>query len=266
MKKIEYSEIQISFSETTTYDLKQLNQKATSFWDDLSIGPIYHINTEVGQKKRQQWLFKNISFDEHYFSDFIQCLKEIHSIPKDLPITIWKGDCARDHLGLCFIISLLEGQNQIRVIHASKAYKELFHKDYEVFSTGQLSSEEISKIYEKSKENPFLTNLEKTNLKKEWETFLNSTNLLRVRKGDLVLSVEENHLDLFIIECAKKLEAQNSFCDAIRLIGTALDDYEQLIQDRFWEYRLRTLITQGIFKIEGSLESYSTYKVKLTIK
>ncbi|EMK23882.1 DUF1835 domain-containing protein [Leptospira kirschneri] len=270
MKKTEYSEIQISFSETTTYDLKRLNQKVTTFcWDDLSIGPIYQINTEVGQQKRQQWLFKNISSDyykeEDYFSDFTQCLKEIDSIPKDLPMTIWKGDCAGDHLGFCFILSLLEGQNQIRVIHASKVYKELFHKEYEVFRTGQLSLEEISKIYEKSKEIPFLTDLEKTDLKKEWEKFLNSINLLRIRKGDRVVSAEENHLDSFIIECAKKLDAQNSFCDAIRLIGTALGNYEQLIQDRFWEYRLRVLITQGIFKMEGSLESYFTYKVKLVI-
>lgn len=192
-------------------------------------------------------------------------MKEIHSIPKDLPITIWKGDCAGDYLGLCFILSLLEGQNQIRVIHASKIYKELFHKEYEIFRTGQLSFEEISKIYEKSKEIPFLTYPEKTDLKKEWETFLNNTNLLRIRKGDIVLSVEENHLDSFIIECAKNLDAQNSFCDASRLIGTALGNYEQLIQDKFWEYRLRTLITQGIFKMEGSLESYSTYKVKLVL-
>ncbi len=58
MKKIEYSEIQIYFSETTTYDLKQLNQKATSFWDDLSIGPIYHINTEVGQKRDNNGFLK----------------------------------------------------------------------------------------------------------------------------------------------------------------------------------------------------------------
>lgn len=138
MKKIEYLEIQISFSETTTSDLKRLNQKVITFcWDDLSIGPISQINTEVGQQKRQQWLFKNISSDyskeENYFSDFTQCLKEINPIPKDLPMTIWKGDCAGDHFGFCFILSLLEGQNQIRVIHALKVYKELFHKEYEVF-------------------------------------------------------------------------------------------------------------------------------------
>ncbi|EMM75585.1 DUF1835 domain-containing protein [Leptospira santarosai] len=260
--------IHITFSDTTAADLKRLKERVIAIPPvSFSIGPIYQVDTKEGQKKRQQWLAKNLSSDYiqegHSLSDFIKFTKEIQSIPKEISITIWMGDHVRDHLGLCFILSILKERNNIRIINASEACKELFQKEYDI---SMLLPEEVAKIHERFGKQSFLTEEAKAELKKEWEVFSKSTGLLRIWKDNQVLSVEENHLDDFIVKCARKIGAQKTFCKAVRLIGEALGhvEYFNISDEMFFEYRLRALVKQGVFKAEGSLtSSILSYSVQL---
>ena len=79
---------------------------------NFSIGPIYRLHTNEGQLARQEWLINNLTaydsyFEEEYLSRFIATIEELHTIPVETPITIWKADNAHEHVGLSFVIAQL---------------------------------------------------------------------------------------------------------------------------------------------------------------
>lgn len=250
-------------------DLRQ--EHVISFSDAFSIGPIHQLELQSGQAARQQWLSRNLNsydlyFEEEYLPRFLETMEQLQSIPKDIPITIWKADNAHEHIGLYFTLAQLKEQNNIRVINTSEAHKELFSKDYSIRATGELPPEKLAVIREKYGKGPLLTKNARKELEKEWETFSETTDVLRIWKDNKVLSVQEDYLDSFMIECATKLElekTEDTFYKSARLVGEVLGNGEQYIGDDFIEYRLRTLIQQGVFEMEGTLKSMRYYSVKL---
>lgn len=238
------------------------------FSDAFSIGPIHQLELETGQIGRQQWLSRSLNsydlyFEEEYLSTFRQSMKELQSIPQDIPITIWKADNAHEHVGLCFVLAHLQDRDNIRVINTSKAYRERFPEGYDIRGTGELSSEKLAVIYEKYGKDSSLANEARKTFEQEWELLSETTDLLRIWNENQVQSVQEDYFDSFIIECAERLETTRSFCKAPRLVGEVLGHIEQVIGDVFLEYRLRTLIQQGVFEMEGTLKAMRYYSVKL---
>lgn len=55
----------------------------------------------------------------------------------------------------------------------------------------------------------------------------------------------------------------NGFMKSARLIGEAMGHLNQYIGDQFFEYRVRHLIVNGIFEIEGVPKAMRYYSVKL---
>ncbi|MBY0599471.1 DUF1835 domain-containing protein [Bacillus bingmayongensis] len=274
----ESKHVHIAFGDSPAgcikYMLKQANLKedyVILFSDAFSIGPIHQLELEAGQVARQQWLSRNLNsydlyFEEEYLSTFRQSMEELQSIPLDIPITIWKADNAHEHVGLCFVLAHLQNRDNIRVINTSEAYRELFPEGYDIRGTGELSSEKLAVIYEKYGKDALLTNEARKTLEQEWELLSETTDLLRIWNENQVQSVQEDYFDSFIIECAKNLEKERTegdFYKAPRLIGEVLGHLEQSVGDVFLEYRLRTLIGQGVFEMEGTLKAMRYYSVKL---
>ncbi|WP_264740353.1 DUF3658 domain-containing protein [Cytobacillus firmus] len=71
-------------------------------------------------------------------------------------------------------------------------------------------------------------------------------------------SQEEN------IELAKKLHKSNKgFIKSARLIGEVIGHLDEPIGDGFAEYRVRSLIYNGVFAIKGIPKSMRYYSIKL---
>lgn len=271
----ESKHVHIAFGDSPAgcikYMLKQANlaeDYVILFSDAFSIGPIHQLELEAGQVARQQWLSRNLNsydlyFEEEYLSTFRQSMEELQSIPQDIPITIWKANNAHEHVGLCFVLAHLQDRDNIRVINTSETYRELFPEGYDIRATGELSPEKLAVIYEKYGKDTLLTNEARKTFEREWELLSETTDLLRIWNENQVQSVQEDYFDSFVIECAERLEATSSFCKAPRLIGEVLGHIEQVIGDVFLEYRLRTLIGQGVFEMEGTLKAMRYYSVKL---
>ncbi|MEN1936283.1 DUF1835 domain-containing protein [Paenibacillus sp. 102] len=271
----ESKHIHIAFGDSPAGGIKYMLKQAdltedyvVCFSDAFSIGPIHQLELKAGQVARQQWLSRNLNsydlyFEEEYLSIFRESMEELQSIPQDIPITIWKADNAHEHVGLCFVLAHLQSRDNIRVINTSEAYRELFPEGYDIRGTGELSSEKLAVIYEKYGKDTLLTNEARKTLEREWELLSETMDLLRIWNENQVQSVQEDYFDSFIIECAERLEATSSFCKAPRLIGEALGHIEQVIGDVFLEYRLRTLIQQGVFEMEGTLKAMRYYSVNL---
>lgn len=276
----ESTHIHITFGESSAGCLKYMLKKkklqreyVISFSEFFSIGPINQLETAAGQHLRQQWLSKNLNLEDSYFEEeylprFIQSLQELQSIPSDMPITIWSGENTNEHVGLCFALVHLKDKKNIRIINTSEANRRLFQKENEihgVHGTSALAPEKLATIYEKYEKGTILTEETRKQLKQEWESLSETKDLLRIWEENKVSSVKETYFDSFIIECAKNLEKEREeeFYKSARLIGEVLGQIEQSVGDVFLEYRLRTLIEQGVFEMKGSLKAMRYYSVRL---
>lgn len=271
----ESSHIHIAFDDSTAGCLKhmlgqeeRLKERVVAFSEFFSIGPINKLHMNEGQLARQKWLVNNLTAYENYFEDeylprFLETMEELHAIPSETPITIWKANNAHEHVGLCFVMEQLQDKKNIRVINTSEASKEIFKKEYAIRGTGELSPDSLALLQKSFAEFPYVTEEKRMEYEYEWDKLSNSTEFLRVWKENEVHSVQEDYFDQFMIECAKSVGADREFLKAPRVIGEALGLVEQSVGDTFLEYRLKKLIKKEVFEFEGSLNEMRFYSVKL---
>lgn len=242
-----------------------------SFHDNFAIGPVADLHEEKGAYFRYKWLKNNISYTEefNYMENFQRTINQIHSIPKDIPITIWVSDNAHEQTGLLFTITLLKGKtNSIFIRDVEKLYRLLFQekaKKYTIRSSGEILLEDLKEIYQYGKENQIpLTLKERADLGTMWESLSNNQNNLRLWVNEEIINVSEEYYDAFIISIATKLLGKKKeFIKAARIIGEVLGRLEQYVGDEFLEYRLKKLIEKGVFEYEGDLDAMIFYSVKL---
>ncbi|CAM4292445.1 hypothetical protein BAMA_03700 [Bacillus manliponensis] len=275
LRMAESTHVHIAFGDSPAGSVRCMLKEANyndhyviSFSDAFSIGPIQKLETEDGQNLRQQWLARHLNaedlyFEEEYLPAFQRSMRELQSIPEEMPITIWKADNAHEHIGLCFVLAQLKGRKNVQVINTSKANNKLFSKEYNILATGELPPEKLAVMYETYKSSSLLEETVRIELEKEWQELSQHTEILKIWEENQVVAVNENYFDAFIIECAEQVDAKDNFCKSARIIGEVLGHLEQYIGDDFLEYRLRTLIEKGIFKSEGSLKAMRYYSVKL---
>ncbi len=271
----ESSHVHIAFDDSTAGCLKhmlsqeeRLEERVVAFSEFFSIGPINKLHMNEGQLARQKWLVNNLTaydnyFEEEYLPRFLETMEELHTIPIETPITIWKANNAHEHVGLCFVMAQLKDKKNIRVINTSEASKEILKKEYAIRGTGELPPDSLALFQKSFAESPYLTEEKRMRFEEEWYRLSKSTEFLRVWKENEVRSVQEDYFDQFIIECAKSIGADREFLKAPRVIGEALGLVEQLVGDTFLEYRLKELIKQDVFEFEGSLKEMRFYSVKL---
>ncbi|MDA1638753.1 MULTISPECIES: DUF1835 domain-containing protein [Bacillus cereus group] len=271
----ESSHIHIAFDDSTAGCLKhmlsqeeRLEEMVIAFSEFFSIGPIHKLHMNEGQLARQEWLVNNLTayenyFEEEYLPRFLETMEELHTIPIETPITIWKADNAHEHVGLCFVMAQLKDNKNIRIMNTSEASKEILKQEYAIRGTGELPPESLALLQKSFIELPCLTVEKRMQFECEWDRLSNSTEFLRVWKENEVHSVQEDYFDQFIIECAKSIGADREFLKAPRVIGEALGLVEQLVGDTFLEYRLKELIKQEVFEFIGSLDEMRFYSVKL---
>ncbi|HFU7086143.1 TPA: DUF1835 domain-containing protein [Bacillus cereus] len=271
----ESSHIHIAFDDSTAGCLKhmlsqeeRLEEMVIAFSEFFSIGPIHKLHMNEGQLARQEWLVNNLTayenyFEEEYLPRFLETMEELHTIPIETTITIWKADNAHEHVGLCFVMAQLKDKKNIRIMNTSEASKEILKQEYDIRGTGELPPESLALLQKSFIELPCLTVEKRMQFECEWDRLSNSTEFLRVWKENEVHSVQEDYFDQFIIECAKSIGADREFLKAPRVIGEALGLVEQLVGDTFLEYRLKELIKQEVFEFVGSLDEMLFYSVKL---
>lgn len=103
----------------------------------------------------------------------------------------------------------------------------------------------------------------------EWLMLSESETVLRIWKDEQICSVEEDCFDERFIQAAQKIHKDRGavdFIKAARLVGEVYGHLDQYVGDQFLEYRLRQLIQNGSFVMEGSLEAMRYYSVKLSGK
>ncbi|MGY3189420.1 DUF1835 domain-containing protein [Lysinibacillus sp. TE18511] len=272
----------IVFGDSPTGSLKialkelGLNQQEQiiAFSDLFSIGSIWNLHNSQGVANRYEWLKTHLNIDDEvlfsYQANFNRTILKIEQTPSYHPIIIWAGENAHEQTGLRFVLYLLkEKTNDIFIINTNEAYKTHFDRteiDFTPLHMGELSSEQLKQIYENEKNGHALTQTERKVLEQQWEQLCEDKEVLRIWDNNKIMSVTENYYDEYIINTVKKSHQKkkhNDFIKSARIIGEVIGHLNQYVGDQFIEYRVRRLIVDGIFDMEGVPKAMRYYSIKI---
>lgn len=281
-KNTHYKVVHIVCSDSTAGSLRivlkdmglQDEEKIITFSDIFSVGPVWRLHEKTGLSNRYDWLKNHINIDDeildNYQDEFNNTISEIKAVPKDAPIIIWIGENAHEQTALRYVLYLLkEKSNDILVMDTTSKYKNLFatlEADFFPIDTGGIPPDKLRLIYEGNRKSNSLTQKERKKFEKEWEQLSTNEEVLRIWKSEGIYSVNENYYDDYIINTARKIHNEkenNEFIKSARLIGGVMGYLNQYIGDQFFEYRVRHLIVNGIFEIEGVPKAMRYYSVRL---
>ncbi|WP_231687559.1 DUF1835 domain-containing protein [Bacillus sp. FJAT-22090] len=278
----DYKVVHIVFGDSPAGSLKmvlrdmelQITEKVISFSDLFSIGPVWKLHEEIGFTKRYEWLKNHINIDEEvmdkYQVNFNNTTLKINAIPQNVPIIIWIGDNSHEQTALRYVLYLLrEKTNNITLIDTTTNYKNLFHipeVEYFPLHTGEITPEKLRLIYEKNSAVKPLSQEERKKFEDQWEELSTKHEVLRIWTNTEICSVDQDFYDDYIINTVRNLhnELKNKdFMKSARVIGEVIGNLNQYIGDQFVEYRVRHLIMNGVFEIEGIPKAMRFYSVKL---
>lgn len=248
--------------------------KVIGFPDFFAVGPIWELDKEDVRKRRYEWLKDHLNYpdafiEEEYERKYLKSLTEINCLKGDIPIVIWTAENANEQTGLRYLLYLLkEKANDVFLINTTIAFQELFNTSefqYYYYHTGEVVPEKLNTIYQKKLTKP-LTAEERTRLEKEWMTLSDTKEVVRIWEHNKIKAVNPNYFDELIITTAQNFHAQQrekDFIKSIRLIGEVYGQIANQVGDAFIEYRLRSLIYNGVFEIKGIPKGMRYYSVKL---
>lgn len=261
-----YESVHILFGDSASGSLKFAlkerdvgDVKVLAFSDVFSIGPLWKLHEERGIHHRYEWLENHILFEgdelAEFHERFNETISEIEGIPDHIPITIWAGANAHEQTALRYVLYLLKAKpNDLYIVDTTHSH---------TLHTGQLSPEKVGLMYEK--ESAPLNNEQRIAYEEEWQELSATQEVLRIWENGEIKRVREDYYDAYIIHTAEKLhkELENpGFMKSARLIGEVLGHVEQYIGDGYFEYRVRHLIMNGVFDIEGVPKAMRFYSVK----
>lgn len=249
-------------------------EQILTFSDIFSIGSIWNLHEPQGVTNRYEWLRTHINIDDevlfNYEDHFKQTILDIEQTPSHHPIFIWAGENAHEQTGLRFVLYLLKKKtNDIFVINTNEAYKTHFDRpeiDFIPLHMGELSSEQFKQIYEHEKNGHALTQTERKAFVQQWEQLCEDKEVLRIWENNKIMSVPENYYDEYIINTVKNFHQEkkhNDFIKSARIIGEVIGHLNQYVGDQFVEYRVRRLIVDGIFDMEGVPKAMRYYSIKI---
>jgi hypothetical protein len=280
-----YKVVHILFGDSASGSLKntlkemelQDEEKVISFSDLFSIGPVWQLHDQMGLNNRYQWISNHLIIDDDYIDEYIlnfnNTTSMINSIPKNTKIKIWVGENSHEQTALRFVLYLLKDKScDLFLVDTTKVYKKQFDiPDTEGYPlhTGEIVSEKLRIIYENGKNFSSVSNEQRKKMEEEWQTLSSTQEVLRVWENKEIKSVDEDYFDGFIVNKAKKLhkgQKKIEFMKSARLIGEIIGYLDQFVGDEYIEYRVRQLIMNGVFEIEGVPKAMRYYSVKLKNK
>ncbi|WP_299515514.1 DUF1835 domain-containing protein [uncultured Rummeliibacillus sp.] len=281
-KHTQFDTTHIVFGDAPTGSLKLVlkelginqKEKIITFSDLFSIGPVWKVHELQGIVNRHEWLRTHLNSEgdvlTNYLAKFMQTILEIEQISSHQPIIIWAGENAHEQTGLRLVLYLLkEKTNDILIINTNEAYKKNFdttESDFTPQHMGELSFEQLKQIYENEKNDHALTQTERKVFEQQWEQLCQDKEVLRIWGNNKIISVPETYYDENIINTVKKFHKknkQNEFIKSARIIGEVIGHLDQYVGDEFIEYRIKRLVADGIFDIEGVTKAMRYYSIKV---
>ncbi|KOS67968.1 hypothetical protein AEA09_04960 [Lysinibacillus contaminans] len=255
----------------------ELTEEIIVLPDILSVGPVKDLHIEVGIEDRFRWFQERYILEddglEHYMHGMLKAVEKVMNISSNQDIVIWTCQNAHEQTGLRLVLAWLKDKlNTVFVLDTFTAFHEIYTYPQLVEecypkTSGEVTSENLRLFYEQYELRP-LQKAKRQALCKEGLLMLaNEKNIIRTwEHQELWYNLDESRDDSFIIECAQRMYLEDGkveYRKSARLIGEVLGHMEQFVGGKWIEYRLRSLIEQGVFSYKGNLKAMRYYEVKL---
>ncbi|MCK9859893.1 DUF1835 domain-containing protein [Paenibacillus sp. ATY16] len=244
--------------------------KVVAFNDLFSIGPIKHLEQPEGQRNRQRWMLDRFSpfrvlNDRNRESQLDHMIEEIKAIPEEKCVIVWCSDNSHDQTGLRLVMHLLRNRQQpVQLVNFTESLRDMTippiaqaYVDREVYR-------DMVSNYENAR---MLTSRERQQYMSEWEELSNSDYELRLWQGGEIKGSEIEAIDGIIVSAAvtavQECGDEEGFVKAGTVVAKVFEHVNQVIGDGFIEYRMWSLISNGVFEFRGLPGALYQYSLRL---
>ncbi|WP_160712761.1 DUF1835 domain-containing protein [Chitinophaga solisilvae] len=252
------------------------------FEDDLSVGPLFILDTKEGQTGRKQWWEQlsaqpvtqpqqlpgieetppappeQAAADDDSDAARFKALKTALKEDPELEVWIWAGQNARDVCGYYWLVSqLYDFAGRIHIIYLNNL--PFLNDKGAVFYPTHLH-QILPKEFLKAKKLARAVSLAEFELDgEEWHRLMNDNAGIRMLEGGKKIKGEAT---LFY---DKELLAQTGkeFVKAWRIVQQVTGKFKYPVMDQFLGWRLKELIKEGKVESRGDLKTIRDFEVKL---
>jgi hypothetical protein len=258
---------------------EQLKGDILYFEDDLSVGPLFILDTKDGQYARKQWWMQLagvqpqpvaegapdtqaagavVATEEAGDQEKFRQLKALLKSASEQEVYIWAGQNARDVCGYYWLVSqLYDFSGRIHIIYLNNL--PFLNEKGGVFYPTHLH-QILPKEFLKAKKLARPVSLAEFELDgDEWSRMMNENGGIRLLEGGKKIKGEP--ATFYDKELVQQTTAE--FQKASKVVGLVTGKLKYPVMDQFLGWRLKELIKQGKLESKGELKTIKDFEVKL---
>jgi hypothetical protein len=249
---------------------EQLKGEVLYFEDDLSVGPLFILDTKDGQAARKNWWMQLTGAqapvliegaEEVPEEDDFEKVRQLKARLKEEPeqeVWIWAGQNARDVCGYYWLISqLYDFAGRIHIIYLNNL--PFLNEKGGVFYPTHLH-QILSKEFLKAKKLSRPVSLAEFEIDgDEWSRMMNENAGIRLLEGGKKIKGEPTVFYDKDLLSQVTAELQKAF----KVIGLVTGKLKYPVMDQFLGWRLKELVKQGKIESKGELKTIRDFEVKL---
>ncbi|SDG93601.1 DUF1835 domain-containing protein [Chitinophaga filiformis] len=262
---------------------EQLKGDIIYFEDDLSVGPLFILDTKDGQAARKQWWMQLAGIQPQPVAEGAEAqaaapgavtapvveeeagdqekFRQLKALLKSEPeqqVYLWAGQNARDVCGYYWLISqLYDFAGRIHIIYLNNL--PFLNEKGSVFYPTHLH-QILAKEFLKAKKLARPVSLAEFEIDgDEWSRMMNENAGVRLLEGGKKIKGEP------AVFYDKELVQQSTaeFQKASKVVGLVTGKLKYPVMDQFLGWRLKELIKQGKLESKGELKTIKDFEVKL---
>ncbi|PWV51869.1 DUF1835 domain-containing protein [Chitinophaga sp. S165] len=260
---------------------EQLKGDILYFEDDLSVGPLFILDTKDGQNARKQWWMQLAGIQPQPVAEGApetqapaavaavaeegagdqEKFRQLKALLKSAPeqeVYIWAGQNARDVCGYYWLVSqLYDFSGRIHIIYLNNL--PFLNEKGSVFYPTHLH-QILAKEFLKAKKLARPISLAEYELDgDEWSRMMNENGGIRLLEGGKKIKGEP--ATFYDKELVQQTTAE--FQKASKVVGLVTGKLKYPVMDQFLGWRLKELIKQGKLESKGELKTIKDFEIKL---
>ncbi|MEK5163599.1 DUF1835 domain-containing protein [Paenibacillus sp. FSL R5-0527] len=241
--------------------------------ENYAIGPLADLDSPAGRTARSEWFGDNIMNGLEAYStyedEYMVLLGKLEQIPEQAELVVWTTRNACEQAGMRYALHLLRHKpNPLSVYDACAICEALYNRPDAITRyrhSGELPPSKLQAALVRMDGSGRLSGTDIAKLIEEWRAIAEQTGTLRIWRDGAVIGVPADYYDSYLLDKLDRLKppaGDRGFLRSARLIGEALGYCEQYVGDEYFEYRLRTLIYNGVLEIKGVPAAMRFYSVR----
>ncbi|GLX68193.1 DUF1835 domain-containing protein [Paenibacillus glycanilyticus] len=249
---------------------RHANNKVLAFNDMFSIGPLLHLDHSDGQRNRQSWMLGRFSpssvlNDPNRESRMDRMVEQLKAIPEEKSIIVWCSNNSHDQMGLRLVMHLLKDRQQpVQIINLTESFPTT---DNPPIAQAYVDREVYRSIVSQYETARLITPNERQQYIAEWEELSKANHELRLWQNGEIKGREPEAIDGIIVSAAVAAVQESGddqgFVKAGTVVAKLFEHFDQVIGSHFIEYRIWTLISNGVFEFRGLPGALYQYSIKL---